>query len=111
MSTGSGSKTYFASALDSRPGQLGAMMRNVGVTVEHNPGPRGLVARCRGSPAHQPDVQLRRGAARAHHHLLPGYCAICWTGAEVAEQAARPSCTRSGTTSVSAMKGLGELGW
>jgi len=37
-------------ALDGLPEQLGAMMRNVAVTVEHGPGPRGLLGLYQGVP-------------------------------------------------------------
>jgi predicted Zn-dependent protease with MMP-like domain len=94
-----------ASALDSLPGQLGAMMRNVAVTVKHNLGPRGLLGLCQGVPLTSPTSSCAGVLPDRITIHCQAICAVCWTGADVAGQAARPSLTRSGTISVSAMKG------
>jgi predicted Zn-dependent protease with MMP-like domain len=76
-------------ALDGLPEELGQMMRNVAVTVEHGPGPPGLLGLYQGVPL----------TSRTTHYagVLPdritifhrAICAICWTEAEVIEQVRR----------------------
>jgi predicted Zn-dependent protease with MMP-like domain len=73
-------------ALDGLPEKLGEMMRNVAVTVEHNPGPRGLLGLYQGIPL----------TSRTSYYagVLPdritiyrqAICAICFTEAQVTEQ-------------------------
>ena len=76
-------------ALDTLPPELGRLMRNVAVTVEHDNGPAGLLGLYRGVP-------LTR---RTTHYsaVLPGritiyrraICAVRRTDVEVVEQARR----------------------
>ena len=78
-----------AAALDGLPDGLGQLMRNVAVTVEHNPGPPGLLGLYQGIPL----------TSRTTHYsgVLPDritiyrleICAICRTEQEVAEQVRR----------------------
>jgi predicted Zn-dependent protease with MMP-like domain len=76
-------------ALDGLPEQLGAMMRNVAVTVEHGPGPRGLLGLYQGVPL--------TGRTTQYAGVLPdritiyrlAICAICDTEEEVADQVRR----------------------
>jgi predicted Zn-dependent protease with MMP-like domain len=78
-----------ASALDSLPEELGAMMRNVAVTVEHGPGPPGLLGLYQGVPL----------TSRTTHYagVLPdritiyrrAICAISRTRDDVASQVRR----------------------
>ena len=76
-------------ALDGLPDQLGAMMRNVAVTVEHGPGPRGLLGLYQGVPL--------TGRTTQYAGVLPdritifrlAICAICNTEEEVADQVRR----------------------
>jgi predicted Zn-dependent protease with MMP-like domain len=76
-------------ALDGLPDELGRMMQNVAVTVEHGPGPAGLLGLYQGLPL------TSRGAYYAG--VLPdritiyrrAICAICRTPAEVVEQVRR----------------------
>ena len=76
-------------ALDGLPEQLGTMMRNVAVTVEHGPGPRGLLGLYQG-------VSLT-GRTTQYAGVLPdritifrlAICAICDTEEEVADQVRR----------------------
>src|SRR5579863_9621521 len=78
-----------AVALDGLPQQLGEIMRNVAVTVEHGPGPRGLLGLYQGVPL------TSRGASYAG--VLPdritiyrrAICAICQTEDEVISQVRR----------------------
>jgi predicted Zn-dependent protease with MMP-like domain len=75
-----------AEALDGLPPELGHMMRNVAVTVEHGRGPRGLLGLYRGVPLTE----------RTSHYsaVLPdqitiyqqAICAICRTEADVIDQ-------------------------
>jgi predicted Zn-dependent protease with MMP-like domain len=75
-----------ATALDSLPPGLGELMRNVAVTVEHNPGPPGLLGLYQGIPL----------TSRTSYYagVLPdritiyqvAICRICSSEAEVAEQ-------------------------
>jgi len=76
-------------ALDGLPDQLGSMMRNVAVTVEHGPGPRGLLGLYQGVPL--------TGRTTQYAGVLPdritiyrlAICAICNTEEEVADQVRR----------------------
>jgi predicted Zn-dependent protease with MMP-like domain len=78
-----------AAALDSLPEELGRMMRNVAVTVEHGPGPPGLLGLYQGIPL--------TGRTTAYAGVLPdritiyrrAICAICRSEAEVAGQVRR----------------------
>ncbi len=76
-------------ALDSLPPELGGVMRNVAVTVEHSPGPMGLLGLYEGVPL----------TARTSHYsaVLPdritiyqqAICAICATERDVVEEVRR----------------------
>ena len=76
-------------ALDGLPAELGALMSNVAVVVEHNRGPAGLLGLYRGIPL------TRRTTSYAG--VLPdritiyrrAICSICSTEAEVVEQVRR----------------------
>jgi len=63
-----------ATALDGLPEELGQMMRNVAVTVEHNPGPPGLLGLYEGVPltSRTSHLAVCGRAARPDHHLPPG---------------------------------------
>jgi predicted Zn-dependent protease with MMP-like domain len=75
-----------ASALDSLPERLGEMMRNVAVTVEHNPGPRGLLGLYEGVPL--------TSRTSSYAGVLPdritiyrqAICADAWSVREVEQQ-------------------------
>ena len=79
-----------ADALDSLPADLGRLMRNVAVTVQHAPGPPGLLGLYQGVP-------LTSRTASGYAGVLPdritvyrqAICAICATEAEVIEQVRR----------------------
>lgn len=76
-------------ALDGMPEDLGRLMSNVAVTVEHGPGPPGLLGLYQGIPL--------TSRTTAYGGVLPDHitiyrraiCAICRTEAEVAEQVRR----------------------
>ncbi len=78
-----------STALDSLPEELGRLMRNVAVTVEHDPGPPGLLGLYEGIPLTSrtsdyagvlPDRII------IYHQAI---CAICRTEQEVADQVRR----------------------
>ena len=79
-----------ATALDGLPPELGKLMSNVAVTVEHGPGPRGLLGLYQGVP-------LTNRTASSYAGVLPdritiyrlAICAICRTEDEVADQVRR----------------------
>ena len=78
-----------ADALDSLPDDLGQLMRNVAVTVEHGPGPPGLLGLYQGVPL----TSRTTGYAGVLPDRITIYrwaiCAICSTEAEVVEQVRR----------------------
>jgi predicted Zn-dependent protease with MMP-like domain len=78
-----------ASALDGLPEELGRPMSNVAVTVEHHPGPRGLLGLYEGIPL----TSRTTGYAGVLPDRITIYqqaiCAICQTEQEVAEQVRR----------------------
>ncbi len=73
-------------ALDSLPAELGALMANVAVTVEHGAGPPGLLGLYQGIPL----TERTTGYAGVLPDRITIYrreiCRICWSEAEVAEQ-------------------------
>ena len=75
-----------ASALDGLPEGLGRLMSNVAVTVEHRPGPPGLLGLYQGIPL----TERTTGYAGVLPDRITIYqqaiCAICRTEAEVADQ-------------------------
>lgn len=79
-----------SAALDGLPPELGDLMSNVAVTVEHGPGPRGLLGLYQGVP-------LTNRTATSYAGVLPdritiyrrAICAVCQTEDEVAEQVRR----------------------
>jgi predicted Zn-dependent protease with MMP-like domain len=100
-----------AEALDGLPAELGEVMTNVAVTVQHEPGPRGLLGLYRGIPL------PKRTAAYAgvlpdqitiYHHAI---CAICNTEAEVVEQVRRTVIHEIGHHFGIGDPRLRELGW
>ena len=76
-------------ALDSLPDDLGRLMRNVAVTVEHDAGPRGLLGLYEGVPL----TSRTSGYAGVLPDRITIYrraiCAICDTEDEVVEQVRR----------------------
>jgi predicted Zn-dependent protease with MMP-like domain len=82
-------KPLVVTALDGLPEDLGQLMRNVAVTVEHDPGPPGLLGLYQGIPL--------TSRTSAYAGVLPdritiyrqAICAICRTEDEVADQVRR----------------------
>jgi predicted Zn-dependent protease with MMP-like domain len=100
-----------ATALDDLPPHLGRLMRNVAVTVEHEPGPPGLLGLYQGVP-------LTR---RTSHYsaVLPDHitiyrlaiCAMCDNESEVVEQVRRTVIHEVGHHFGIDDARLHELGW
>ena len=78
-----------AAALDSLPEDLGRLMRNVAVTVEHGPGPRGLLGLYQGIPLTSRTSQYAGVLPDRITIYRRAICAICSTEDEVVEQVRR----------------------
>jgi predicted Zn-dependent protease with MMP-like domain len=78
-----------ASALDSLPEDLGRLMRNVAVTVEHGPGPPGLLGLYQGIPLTSRTSQYAGVLPDRITIYRRAICAICSTEDEVVEQVRR----------------------
>jgi predicted Zn-dependent protease with MMP-like domain len=76
-------------ALDGLPEQLGEMMRNVAVTVEHGPGPRGLLGLYQGVPLTSRTTYYAGVLPDRIVIYRRAICAICRTEEEVADQVRR----------------------
>jgi predicted Zn-dependent protease with MMP-like domain len=78
-----------ATALDSLPAELGRLMSNVAVTVEHDPGPPGLLGLYEGIPLTSRTTQY--GGVLPDHITIYrlAICAICRTEDEVADEVRR----------------------
>ena len=72
--------------LDGLPEELGRLMRNVAVTVEHGPGPRGLLGLYQGVPLTSRTTQYSAVLPDKIIIYRQAICAICRTEQEVAEQ-------------------------
>jgi predicted Zn-dependent protease with MMP-like domain len=76
-------------ALDSLPEDLGRLMRNVAVTVEHGPGPPGLLGLYQGIPLTSRTSQYAGVLPDRITIYRRAICAICDTEPEVVEQVRR----------------------
>lgn len=75
-----------AAALDGLPEELGRLMSNVAVTVEHGHGPPGLLGLYEGIPLTSRTTQYA-GVLPDHITIYRlAICAICQTAEEVADQ-------------------------
>jgi predicted Zn-dependent protease with MMP-like domain len=100
-----------ATALDSLPEQLGAMMKNVAVTVEHNPGPRGLLGLYQGVPLTSRTSNYAGVLPDRITIYRQAICAICWSEAEVEEQVRKTVVHEVGHHFGISDERLEELGW
>jgi predicted Zn-dependent protease with MMP-like domain len=76
-------------ALDSLPEELGRLMTNVAVTVEHGPGPPGLLGLYEGIPLTDRSTQYA-GVLPDHITIYrQAICAICRSEQEVADEVRR----------------------
>jgi len=78
-----------ATALDSLPSELGRLMSNVAVTVEHDPGPPGLLGLYEGIPLTSRTTQYAGVLPDRITIYRQAICAICRTEDEVAGEVRR----------------------
>jgi len=78
-----------AAALDSLPEDLGRLISNVALTVEHGPGPPGLLGLYQGIPLTSRTTQYAGVLPDRITIYQQAICAICWTPEEVVEQVRR----------------------
>jgi predicted Zn-dependent protease with MMP-like domain len=98
-------------ALDALPPELGRLMRNVAVTVEHGPGPPGLLGLYEGVPLTSRTSQYA-GVLPDHITIYrQAICAICRTEEQVAEQVRRTVIHEIAHHFGIDDDRLGELGW
>jgi len=76
-------------ALDSLPEELGRLMANVAVTVEHDPGPPGLLGLYEGIPLTSRTTQYAGVLPDRITIYRQAICAICRTEDEVAGEVRR----------------------
>jgi predicted Zn-dependent protease with MMP-like domain len=76
-------------AVDGLPPELGQMMRNVAVTVEHGPGPPGLLGLYEGIPLTSRTSQYAGVLPDRITIYRQAICAICFSEEEVAGQVRR----------------------
>ena len=76
-------------ALDSLPEELGRLMTNVAVTVEHAPGPPGLLGLYEGIPLTDRSTQYAGVLPDRITIYRQAICAICRSEQEVAEEVRR----------------------
>jgi predicted Zn-dependent protease with MMP-like domain len=78
-----------ATALDGLPEELGRMMRNVAVTVEHRPGPPGLLGLYQGVPLTSRTTQYAGVLPDRITIYRLAICGVARTRDEVADQVRR----------------------
>ena len=76
-------------ALDGLPEELGRLMRNVAVTVEHDPGPPGLLGLYQGVPLTSRTSQYAGVLPDRITIYRQAICAICRTDQDVTDQVRR----------------------
>ncbi len=100
-----------ATALDGLPDQLGRMMRNVAVVVEHDPGPPGLLGLYEGVPLTSRTTQyagVLPDRITIYRHAI---CAICDSEDQVADEVRRTVVHEVGHHFGIDDERLHELGW
>lgn len=98
-------------ALDGLPPELGELMSNVAVTVEHNEGPEGLLGLYRGIPLTRRTSSysgVMPDRITIYRHAI---CAVCRSEAEVVEQVRRTVVHEVGHHFGIGDARLRELGW
>jgi predicted Zn-dependent protease with MMP-like domain len=100
-----------AAALDSLPEDLGRLMRNVAVTVEHGPGPRGLLGLYQGVPLTDRTTQYAGVLPDRITIYRLAICAICQTPDDVVEQVRRTVIHEVAHHFGISDERLSELGW
>ncbi len=100
-----------ADALDGLPEALGQLMDNVAVTVEHDPGPPGVLGLYQGVPLTSRGTQYA-GVLPDHITIYrQAICAICSSEDEVADQVRRTVIHEVAHHFGIDDQRLGELGW
>lgn len=100
-----------ATALDGLPEDLGRLMRNVAVTVEHRQGPPGLLGLYQGIPLTERTTNYA-GVLPDHITIYRlAICAICDTERDVAEEVRRTVVHEVGHHFGIDDHRLHELGW
>jgi predicted Zn-dependent protease with MMP-like domain len=100
-----------ATALDELPDELGRLMRNVAVTVEHNPGPPGLLGLYQGVPLTSRTTQYAGVLPDRITIYRLAICRVCRTEDEVREQVRRTVIHEVGHHFGIDDDRLRELGW
>jgi predicted Zn-dependent protease with MMP-like domain len=100
-----------AAALDGLPEELGQMMRNVAVTVEHGPGPRGLLGLYEGIPLTSRTSQYAVVLPDRITIYRLAICAICGSEDEVTNEVRRTVIHEIGHHFGIDDTRLRELGW
>jgi len=98
-------------ALDSLPAELGRLMSNVAVTVEHDPGPPGLLGLYEGIPLTSRTTQYAGVLPDRITIYRQAICAICRTEDEVAGEVRRTVVHEVGHHFGIDDDRLAELGW
>lgn len=98
-------------ALDGLPPELGRLMRNVAIVVEHDPGPPGLLGLYRGVPLTERTSQYSGALPDQITIYHQAICAICGTEAEVVEEVRRTVIHEVGHHFGIDDDRLHELGW
>lgn len=100
-----------ATALDGLPEELGKVISNVAVTVEHGPGPPGLLGLYQGVPLTSRTSQYAGVLPDRITIYRRAICAICRTEEEVADQVRRTVIHEVGHYFGIDDNRLRELGW
>jgi len=100
-----------ATALDGLPEELGKLIQNVAVTVEHGPGPPGLLGLYQGVPLTSRTSQYAGVLPDRITIYRRAICAICRTEEEVADQVRRTVIHEVGHYFGINDNRLRELGW
>ncbi|WP_422281348.1 metallopeptidase family protein [Trebonia sp.] len=100
-----------ATALDSLPAELGRLMSNVAVTVEHDPGPPGLLGLYEGIPLTSRTTQYAGVLPDRITIYRQAICAICRTEDEAAAEVRRTVIHEVGHHFGIDDDRLDELGW
>ncbi len=98
-------------ALDGLPEDLGRLMRNVAVTVEHRPGPPGLLGLYQGVPLTDRTTQYAGVLPDRITIYRLAICAVCHSEEEVADQVRRTVIHEVAHHFGIDDDRLGELGW
>jgi predicted Zn-dependent protease with MMP-like domain len=98
-------------ALDSLPEELGKMMRNVAVVVDHTTPPRGLLGLYQGIPLTSRTTNYAGALPDKITIFQRQICAVCDTEAQVIEQVRRTVVHEVGHHFGISDERLRELGW